>query len=54
MTILYSDRSIFKTYSYMNGYGSHTHSMTNDKNERVCGKFYFKTMQGALHLFGMI
>ena len=30
----------------MSNYGSHTHSMINNKNERVWVKFYFKTMQG--------
>jgi catalase len=30
----------------MNGYGSHTFSLINDKNERVWVKFHLKTQQG--------
>lgn len=46
VTILFSDRGIPKGYAYMNGYGSHTYSLINDRNERVWCKFHFKTMQG--------
>ncbi|KXK57506.1 MAG: catalase [Chlorobi bacterium] len=44
--ILMSDRGTPLTHRHMNGYGSHTFSMINDKNERFYVKFHFKTMQG--------
>jgi catalase len=46
VTILMSDRGLPKSYRHMNGYGSHTYSFINDKNERFWVKFHFKTMQG--------
>lgn len=46
VTILFSDRGIPKGIPYMNGYGSHTYSFINDKNERYWVKFHFKTDQG--------
>lgn len=46
VAILMSDRGTPYGYRYMNGYGSHTFSMINDKNERVWVKFHFKTAQG--------
>ena len=44
--ILMSDRGTPVGYRFMNGYGSHTFSMVNDKNERIYVKFHYKTMQG--------
>ncbi len=44
--ILMSDRGIPTAPMFMNGYGSHTYSFINDKNERVWVKFHFKTQQG--------
>jgi catalase len=44
--ILMSDRGTPIGYRFMNGYGSHTFSMINAKNERTWVKFHFKTMQG--------
>jgi len=44
--ILFSDRGTPDGYRHMNGYGSHTFSMINGKNERVWVKFHFKTRQG--------
>ncbi|NQV03140.1 MAG: catalase [Bacteroidia bacterium] len=44
--ILFSDRGTPDGYRFMNGYGSHTFSIINDKNERVWVKFHFKTQQG--------
>ena len=41
-----SDRGIPKSYRHINGYGSHTYSLINDKNERFWVKFHFKTQQG--------
>jgi len=46
VTILFSDRGLPKTLRHMNGYGSHTYSFINAKNERFWVKFHFKTMQG--------
>ena len=46
VTILFSDRGIPKGIPYMNGYGSHTYSFINAKNERFWVKFHFKTGQG--------
>lgn len=46
ITILFSDRGIPKTLRHMHGFGSHTYSMINSKNERVWVKFHFKSMQG--------
>ncbi len=46
VTILFSDRGIPRSYRHMNGYGSHTYSFINAKNERFWVKFHFKTMQG--------
>ena len=49
ITILMSDRGIPKTPMHMNGYGSHTFSFLNDKNERSWVKFHFKTQQGHVY-----
>ncbi len=46
VTILMSDRGIPVDPSRMNGYGSHTFSLWNDKGERFWTKFHFKTRQG--------
>ena len=46
VTILFSDRGLPQTVRNMNGYGSHTYSLINAKNERVWVKFHFKTLQG--------
>jgi len=46
ITITMSDRGIPFSYRHMNGYGSHTFSLINDKNERVWVKFHLKTQQG--------
>ena len=46
VTILMSDRGIPVDPSRMNGYGSHTFSLWNDKGERFWVKFHFKTRQG--------
>ncbi len=50
--ILFSDRGTPDGYRFMNGYGSHTFSMFNKKNERVWVKFHFKTQQGNKTLTG--
>src|SRR5260221_11502545 len=41
-----SDRGTPVGYRHMNGYGSHTFSLMNAKNERVWVRFHFKTAQG--------
>jgi catalase len=44
--ILMSDRGTPHGYRHMHGFGSHTFSMINAKNEKVWVKFHFKTLQG--------
>lgn len=46
VTILFSDRGLPIGYRHINGYGSHTYSFINEKNERFWVKFHFKTLQG--------
>ena len=46
VTILFSDRGLPKSYRHLHGFGSHTYSLINARNERVWVKFHFKTMQG--------
>lgn len=50
ITIVMSDRGIPKTYRHMHGFGSHTFSFINEKNERHWVKFHFKTQQGIQNL----
>ncbi|MCX8501412.1 MAG: catalase [Alphaproteobacteria bacterium] len=49
VTILFSDRGLPISYRHVNGYGSHTYSLINAKNERHWVKFHFKTQQGHRH-----
>ncbi|MCS5709317.1 catalase [Candidatus Berkiella cookevillensis] len=49
LTILFSDRGLPVGVRHVNGYGSHTYSFINAKNERVWVKFHFKTQQGHKH-----
>lgn len=44
--ILMSDRGTPFSYQNMDGFGSHTFSFINKKNEHVWVKFHFKTLQG--------
>ncbi len=46
VTILMSDRGLPISPMHMNGYGSHTYSLWNEKGERFWVKFHFKTQQG--------
>lgn len=48
--VLYSDRGTPYSARFMNGYGSHTFSMWNEKGERSWVKFHFKTDQGIRNL----
>ncbi|MBN2520869.1 MAG: catalase [Bacteroidales bacterium] len=50
VTITMSDRGIPFSYRHMNGYGSHTFSLINAKNERIWVKFHLKTQQGIKNL----
>lgn len=47
--ILMSNRGTPDGYRHMDGFGSHTFSMINAKNEKVWVKFHFKTMQGVMN-----
>lgn len=48
--ILFSDRGIPDGYRHMNGYGSHTFKLINDKGEPTYCKFHFKTNQKIKNL----
>lgn len=50
VSFLFSDRGTPDGYRHMNGYGSHTFKMINDKGEAVYCKFHFKTDQGIKNL----
>lgn len=50
VTILMSDRGIPASFRNMHGFGSHTYSLINDKNERFWVKFHFKSVQGIKNL----
>src|SRR3984885_3608953 len=43
---LMSDRGTPYGYRHMDGFGSHTFSLINARNEKVWVKFHFKTLQG--------
>jgi catalase len=46
VTILMSDRGLPQSYRNVDGFGSHTYSFINARNERNWVKFHFKTVQG--------
>lgn len=50
VSFLFSDRGTPDGYRHMNGYGSHTFKLVNDKNEFYYCKFHFKTDQGIKNL----
>ena len=50
--ILFSDRGTPDGYRFMHGFGSHTFSMINKKNEKIWVKFHFVTQQGNKTLTG--
>ncbi len=50
VTILFSDRGIPKNLRQMHGFGSHTYSLINARNERVWVKFHFKSLQGIANI----
>lgn len=50
ITVVMSDRGIPKSYRHMHGFGSHTFSFINAKNERFWVKFHLKCQQGIENL----
>jgi len=50
ITITMSDRGIPKSYRHMHGFGSHTFSFLNAKNERHWVKFHLHCQQGIANL----
>lgn len=50
VSFLFSDRGTPDGYRHMNGYGSHTFKLVNEKNEVHYCKFHFKTDQGIKNL----
>jgi catalase len=50
VTVVMSDRGIPRSFRHMHGFGSHTYSFINAKNERSWVKFTFKTLQGIQNL----
>jgi len=50
ITITMSDRGIPKSYRHMHGFGSHTFSFLNAKNERYWVKFHLHCQQGIENL----
>jgi catalase len=50
VTIVMSDRGIPLSYRHMHGFGSHTFSLINAKNERYWVKFHLRTQQGIKNL----
>ena len=50
VTVVMSDRGIPYSFRHMHGFGSHTFSLINAKNERFWVKFHFKTQQGIKNL----
>jgi catalase len=50
VTVVMSDRGIPRTFRHMHGFGSHTYSFINARNERYWVKFHFRTQQGIENL----
>ncbi|MBW2558299.1 MAG: catalase [Deltaproteobacteria bacterium] len=50
VTVVMSDRGIPASFRNMHGFGSHTFSFINAKNERCWCKFHFRTQQGIKNL----
>ncbi|MFK3690849.1 catalase [Agrobacterium tumefaciens] len=50
VTIVMSERGIPKSWRHMHGFGSHTFSFINDRNERHWVKFHLRTQQGIENL----
>ncbi|MDM0074778.1 catalase [Variovorax sp. J2P1-59] len=50
VTIVMSDRGLPDGYRFMHGFGSHTFSFINARNERHWVKFHFRSQQGIRNL----
>jgi catalase len=50
VTYVMGDRGLPASYRHMHGFGSHTFSFVNDRNERQWVKFHFRTQQGIRNL----
>ncbi|EMD0828534.1 catalase [Morganella morganii] len=50
LTIDVSDRGLPQSFRHMHGFGSHTYSFINSKNERFWVKFHFRCQQGIANL----
>jgi len=50
ITVVMSDRGIPASYRHMHGFGSHTFSFLNSRNERFWVKFHWLSMQGIRNL----
>jgi catalase len=50
ITVVMSDRGIPASYRHMHGFGSHTFSLINAKNERFWVKFNWRTQQGIKNM----
>ncbi|NLF40386.1 catalase, partial [bacterium] len=50
VTVVMSDRGIPASYRHMHGFGSHTFSLINGRNERFWVKFHFRCLQGIRNL----
>lgn len=50
VTIVMSERGLPRSYRTMHGFGSHTFSFVNAKNERVWMKLHFRSQQGVENL----
>ena len=50
VSFLFSDRGTPDGYRHMNGYGSHTFKLVNDKGEPVYCKFHYKVSKAMITL----
>ncbi|QKJ87910.1 Catalase [Paramixta manurensis] len=50
LTIDFSDRGLPKSYRHIHGFGSHTYSFINDRQERFWVKFHMRCQQGIANL----
>lgn len=50
VTLIMADRGIPSSFRFMHGFGSHTYSLINEKDERVWVKFHFRSEQGIQNL----
>ena len=50
ITIVMSDRGIPDGFRHMHGFGSHTFSLINSRNERIWCKFHWRCQQGIRNL----